>query len=67
MAENYSDDKESAARGGKLNWFGAGEIISDFAEAAFAIRDTGMFSKPVRSPYGWHIIKLIDKKPPRIL
>ena len=63
MAEQYSDDKESAVRGGKLNWFGAGEIISDFAEAAFAIRDTGSYTKPVRSPYGWHIIKLLEKKP----
>jgi len=63
LAKQNSDDKESAVRGGKLNWFGAGEIISDFAEAAFAIKDTGNYSKPVRSPYGWHIIKLIDKKP----
>ncbi|HOX73668.1 MAG TPA: peptidylprolyl isomerase [Bacteroidales bacterium] len=63
LAKQYSDDKESAVRGGKLNWFGAGEIISDFAEAAFSISDTGSFTLPVRSPYGWHIIKLLDKKP----
>ncbi len=63
LAEQNSDDKESAVRGGQLNWFGAGEIISDFAEAAFALKDTGNYSKPVRSPYGWHIIKLLDKKP----
>jgi peptidyl-prolyl cis-trans isomerase SurA len=63
LAKQYSDDKESAARGGRLNWFGAGEIISDFAEAAFAIKDTGNYTKPVRSPYGWHLIKLLDKKP----
>ena len=63
LAKQYSDDKESAPRGGKLNWFGAGEIISDFAEAAFAIKDTGNYTKPVRSPYGWHIIKLLDRKP----
>ena len=62
LAKLYSDDKESAPRGGKLNWFGAGEIISDFAEAAFAIKDTGDYTKPVRSPYGWHLIKLLDKK-----
>jgi len=62
LARQNSDDRESAARGGKLDWFGAGEIISDFAEAALAIKDTGTFTKPVRSPYGWHIIKLLDKK-----
>lgn len=63
LAKKYSDDKQSASSGGKLNWFGTGEIISDFAEAAFSIKDTGNYTKPVRSPYGWHIIKLLGKKP----
>lgn len=64
LAGKYSDHKESAINGGKLTWFGAGEIIPDFAEAAFAIRDTGKYSKPVKTAYGWHIIKLLDKKAP---
>jgi peptidyl-prolyl cis-trans isomerase SurA len=63
LAIKYSDHKESAAKGGELNWFGTGEIISDFSEAAFSIRDTGSYSKPVHTPYGWHIIKLLDRKP----
>jgi peptidyl-prolyl cis-trans isomerase SurA len=63
MAEKYSDHKESASSGGRLNWFGSGEIISDFAEAAFAIDDTGKYTKPVRTTYGWHIIKLLDRRP----
>ena len=64
MAKKYSDHKESAVKGGELDWFGSGEIISDFSEAAFAIRDTGTFTKPVHTIYGWHIIKLLDKKKP---
>ena len=56
--------KESAVNGGAMNWFGAGEIISDFSEAAFSIKDTGDYTKPVRSVYGFHIIKLLDKKAP---
>ncbi|HKK42826.1 MAG TPA: peptidylprolyl isomerase [Bacteroidales bacterium] len=64
MARKYSDHKASAQKGGELNWFGAGEIINDFADAAFAIKDTGDFTKPVRSAYGWHIIKLLDRKAP---
>jgi peptidyl-prolyl cis-trans isomerase SurA len=64
LASEYSDHKESAANGGEMNWFGAGEIISDFSEAAFSIKDTGEFTKPVRSVYGFHIIKLLDKKAP---
>jgi peptidyl-prolyl cis-trans isomerase SurA len=63
LARKYSDHKESASDGGKLNWFGTGEIISDFSEAAFLIPDTGKYSRPVRTPYAWHIIKLLDKKP----
>jgi peptidyl-prolyl cis-trans isomerase SurA len=64
MAGKYSDHKESAVKGGVLNWFGTGEMIPDFSEAAFAIRDTGNYTKPVRTIYGWHIIKLLDRKPP---
>lgn len=64
LARKFSDHKESAARGGELNWFGTGEIVSDFSEAAFALTDTGTFTKPVRTLYGWHIIKLLNKKTP---
>ena len=64
LASAYSDHKESAANGGDINWFGAGEIISDFSEAAFAIKDTGDYTKPVRSVYGFHIIKLLGRKAP---
>jgi peptidyl-prolyl cis-trans isomerase SurA len=64
LASKYSDHKESAASGGELNWFGAGEIISDFAEAAFSLTKNGDFTKPVRTIYGWHIIKRIDRKAP---
>lgn len=65
LAQKYSDHKESAARGGELEWFGTGEIISDFSEAAFSIKDTGTYTKPVRTLYGWHIIKLLGKQTTR--
>jgi peptidyl-prolyl cis-trans isomerase SurA len=64
LARDFSDHKESAAKGGELEWFGAGDIISEFAEPAFALKDTGTYTKPVHTPYGWHIIKLLDKKAP---
>lgn len=63
FASLFSDHKESAASGGRLDWFGTGEITSEFAEAAFAITDTGKFSKPIRTPHGFHIIKLLERKP----
>lgn len=62
LAEQYSDDSQSASEGGQMKWFGTGEIISEFAEAAFSIKDKGNYTLPVRSPYGWHIIKLLDRK-----
>jgi len=64
LARLYSDHKESAVNGGELNWFRAGEVITDFSEAAFSIKDTGQYTKPVRTIYGWHIIKLLEKKAP---
>ncbi|NLV17882.1 MAG: hypothetical protein GXY51_00125 [Bacteroidetes bacterium] len=64
LVEKHSDHKESASREGRLDWFGTGEIIHEFAEAAFSLTDTGLFTKPVKTIYGWHIIKLLDKKAP---
>ena len=64
LAKKYSDHKESAANGGKLTWFGTGELIPELSEAAFVISDTGKYTKPVRTIYAWHIIKLLDKKSP---
>jgi len=64
LAKTLSDHKESASRGGELNWFGAGEMIPEFTEAAFSIADTGNYTRPVKTLYGWHIIKLLDKRPP---
>jgi len=62
LAEKLSDDRNSALKGGELNWFGTGRMIPEFAEAAFAIPENGEYSKPVRTRVGWHIIKRIDKR-----
>jgi peptidyl-prolyl cis-trans isomerase SurA len=65
LAKKYSDHRESAVRGGEMDWFGTGDIISSFSEASFSIKDTGSYTKPVRTPYGWHIIKLLERRPSR--
>ncbi|HEX2922033.1 MAG TPA: peptidylprolyl isomerase, partial [Bacteroidales bacterium] len=65
LASEYSDHKQTASKGGELEWFGTGEIISDFSEAAFSLKDTGTYSKPVLTPYGYHIIKLLEKRAPQ--
>ncbi|MEA1886149.1 MAG: peptidylprolyl isomerase [Bacteroidota bacterium] len=63
LAENNSDDMMSAQNGGELPWFGSGEMIHEFSEAAFKLLRDGNFTEPVKTVYGWHIIKRIDKEP----
>ena len=64
LAKKYSDDKGSAQNGGELMWFGAEQrMVPEFEDAAFALINKGDVSKPILSQYGWHIIKLLDKKP----
>lgn len=62
LAMKYSDDKGTAVRGGELPWFGTGRMVPEFEKAAFALKKGGDFSEPIRSAYGWHIVKLNDKR-----
>jgi len=62
LASQYSEDKGSATRNGELPWFGTGRMVPEFENAAFALKNIGDISVPVKSAYGWHIIKLLDKK-----
>jgi len=62
LAEELSDDKGSAKKGGELNWFGTGRMVPEFETAAFSIENKGDYTKPIKTSFGWHIIKLIDKK-----
>lgn len=64
LAMKESDDKESAGKNGELPWFSAGEIITDFAEASFSLKENGDLTKPFKTFYGWHIVKRLDLKPP---
>ena len=59
----FSDDKSSASKRGELPWFGTGQMVPEFEDAAFNLQNTGDVSKPVKSMYGWHVIKLLDKRP----
>lgn len=61
VARGNSDDKGSARNGGQLPWFGAGEMVPEFDSVAFQI-PVGSISEPVRSQYGWHIIKKLDTR-----
>ncbi len=62
LAREFSDDKGSASNGGELPWFGTGRMVPAFENAAFGLKKDGDFSEPVRSRFGWHIIKRLEVK-----
>ena len=57
LAAVVSDDEGSAAQGGDLGFFGRGQMVAPFEEAAFALAP-GQLSEPVQTRYGWHLIKV---------
>ena len=61
IARERSEDRGSAKNGGELPAFGAGRMVPEFDAAAFKLNNPGEISEPVRTFYGWHIIKLIEK------
>lgn len=63
LAKKESDDRRTATEGGKMPWFAAGRIIPEFSTPAFAIENIGDFTKPIETPFGFHIIKKLDEKP----
>lgn len=63
LARAMSDDKGTAPKAGVLPAFGTGKMLPEFETAAFALKEAGDISKPVKTAYGFHIIKLIDKTP----
>ncbi|OON67971.1 peptidylprolyl isomerase [Hymenobacter sp. CRA2] len=63
LVAQFSEDAGSASGGGELPPFGTGRMIPSFEEAAFKLQQPGQLSAPVQTPYGWHIIKLIEKQP----
>jgi peptidyl-prolyl cis-trans isomerase SurA len=62
MVSRFSDDRGTVPQNGDLQWFSTGRMVPEFESAAFALKNVGDISAPVRTSYGWHIIKLTDKK-----
>ena len=59
LAMSNSDDQGSARMGGQIGWFVAGMMVPEFSERAFDM-EVGEISEPVRTQYGWHIIRKLD-------
>ena len=63
LAERFSEDRSTAVNGGALPAFGVGKMVSEFEKNAFKLENIGDFSKPFRTKFGWHIVKLLEKNP----
>jgi len=64
LAKQFSEDKSSSDKGGELNSFSSGELTSqEFEENSFALITPGQISAPFESQFGWHIVKLVERKP----
>ena len=59
MARQFSTDSGSAKRDGSLGYFGRGKMVKEFENAAFALQ-TGEISEPIKTQYGYHIIKRLS-------
>ncbi len=68
LAKEKSMDPSGAQNGGDLGYFSRGMMVKPFEDAAFAL-EVGQVSEPIQSQFGWHIIKLVEKRksaPPTI-
>jgi len=61
LARQKSKDPGAAAEGGDLGYFGKDQMVPEFAEVAFKL-DKGQVSDPVKTQFGWHVIKVEDKR-----
>ncbi len=61
VAREYSKDAGSAKQGGDLGYFTKDKMVKEFAEAAFSLKK-GAVSEPVKTAFGWHIIKVEDSR-----
>lgn len=62
LANQYSDDRTTGVKGGKIRAFGKGDLKAPaFENAAYVLKNPGDISEPVKTSFGWHIIKLHNK------
>ena len=64
LAVEFSEDRKSAKNGGEIGWINSGgNFYPEFEEAVFSLNIDGEFSKPFKTPNGWHIVKRLNYEP----
>jgi peptidyl-prolyl cis-trans isomerase C len=66
VAKEVSEDPSAQQNSGRLGWFTRERMDAAFSRAAFALKQAGDVSEPVQSAFGWHVIRLDDRRPPRV-
>jgi len=61
LARQYSEDLGSGAKGGELNWVNPGDLVPEFQKAMDVLKP-GELSQPVQSPFGWHLIQVLERR-----
>jgi len=62
IVQTYSEDFGTKSAGGVLPWFGVGTMIPEFEVAGFSLTEIGEVSPPIKTAYGYHILRLEGKK-----
>ncbi len=62
LSKEYSKDPGAAAQGGDLGFFKKGDMVPEFAAAAFALKDGEYTQTPVHTQFGWHVIQVIEHR-----
>ncbi len=62
LANEKTNDPSGKTSGGDLGWFGPGQMVPEFEKAAFALNAGEYTKEPVQSQFGWHVIKVEDKR-----
>jgi len=66
VAGEVSDDTASKVKGGDLGFFGRGQMVKEFEDAAFNAK-VGELAGPVKSPFGYHLIQVLNKRPASVV